>query len=261
MIELQISEYYKATPLFTGIEHSHAIVYAVLEGHSPGRLWVDNPLQPACSLMLPEGAFYYAAGNPDNQVFLHQLDTLIFDELLPGAAEPEMVLFSFSPVWHQRLAQVLEHRGVITIHRKMFLFNPVKFHRLKDWRSQIPAGFTIHPIDQSLATSYPVYRSLLEIDSKRFGFCLLENETVVCSCYAIFVGHGEAEIDIRTEEQYRGRGFAQLTACAFIEECLSRGLTPNWSCWPEREASWRLALNLGFDELPDVPAILWAEDL
>jgi RimJ/RimL family protein N-acetyltransferase len=91
--------------------------------------------------------------------------------------------------------------------------------------------------------------------------CLLDGERLASECSAVFVGAGEAEIDILTAEAYRGRGLARLTACAFIDECLRRGLRPDWSCWPERAASWKLALKLGFDELPDVPALLWVEGL
>ena len=258
---LKPSEFYKAAPLFAGIEHSRAIVFAVLEGHSPGRVFVDDPGLPTCAFLFATGAFYYATGDVNNESWVQSLPGLIFDVFLPQSPEPEVVLFSFSPAWHQRLAEVLEHKGVITIHRKMFRFNPVKFQAHQDWRAGLPPGFSMQLIDRQLAQRNPAYQPLLDPTSQRFGFCLMEGETVACECTAVFVGDNEAEIDVHTEEVYRGRGFARLTACAFIEECLRRGLTPNWACWPEREASWKLALKLGFDELPDVPAILWAEDL
>ena len=261
MIELQPFEYNKVAPLFADIDHSLAIVYAVLEGNSHGRVFVENPDLLTCAFLLAEGAFYYVAGDEHNQAFCQALSGLIFDEILPSAGDPEVVLFSFSPAWHQRLAELLKHKGVITIHRKMFHFNVEKFRVHRDWRAEIPVGFALRKIDQLLAERYPAYRPLLEPATRRFGYCLMDGETVACECNAVFVGHAEAEIDIHTVEQYRGRGFARLTACAFIEECLRSGLTPNWACWPEREASWKLALRLGFDELPDVPALLWAEDL
>ena len=261
VIELNHSEFNIAEPLFAGIQHSQAIVYAVLEGNSPGRIWVDKAQQPTCALLFPEGAFYYAAGDEHNETFLRGLPGLFFDELLPQAVEKELVLFSFSPAWHERLSEVLRHKGILTIQRKMFHFNHKKYQALNDWRSEIPTGLSMRLIDEQIAAQYSTYQSLLEPTSKRFGFCLMEGEVVACACTSVFVGHGEAEIDIYTEERYRGHGFARLTACAFIDECLRRGLIPNWACWPEREASWKLALRLGFEELPDVPALLWAEDL
>jgi hypothetical protein len=40
-----------------------------------------------------------------------------------------------------------------------------------------------------------------------------------------------------------------------------KGLKPNRACWPEREASRALARKLGFEEKPDVPALLWFEGM
>ena len=136
----------------------------------------------------------------------------------------------------------------------MFLAN-------RDWKSRLPEGFIVRAIDAQLAEHYPIYREIVNPASKRLGVCLMHGEDIVCECSAIFVGRGEAEIDIHTRQAYQGRGYATLTASAFIETCLARGLKPNWSCWPERPASVALAKKLGFEELPDVPAHLWAEDM
>ena len=124
-----------------------------------------------------------------------------------------------------------------------------------------PEGFALRQIDAELASRHPAYLPLVDPVTGRFGTCLLDGEQVVSQCSAVFVGAGEAEIDIYTQEDYQGRGFARLTANAFIDECLRRGLRPNWACWPEREASIALARRLGFEERPDVPAHLWFEGI
>ena len=169
--------------------------------------------------------------------FGQSFKSLLFDDLLPQAAEKELILFSFSDAWRNRLDELLRDKGVIRIHRKVFTFNPDKFSAHKDWRDRIPDGFCMRQIDEQLAERQPAYRPIVA-SSKKFGFCLLKEEQVVSECVSIFVGKGEAEIDIHTHEEYRGRGLATLTASAFIEACLSRGLRPNWACWPERRASW-----------------------
>jgi RimJ/RimL family protein N-acetyltransferase len=89
----------------------------------------------------------------------------------------------------------------------------------------------------------------------------MRGEEIVSACTAVSVGGGEAEIDIHTEAAYRRRGYGFLTACAFIEACLARDLTPSWACWPHRTASQALAQKLGFDPRPDVPAHYWDETL
>ncbi len=55
---------------------------------------------------------------------------------------------------------------------------------------------------------------------KSLGFWLMEGNSIACSCEAVFIGKGEAEISIATPLGYRRRGLAQLTASAFIEASL-----------------------------------------
>ena len=119
----------------------------------------------------------------------------------------------------------------------------------------------MHEIDVALAERYPAYEPSVEAQSKRFGVCLLQRDDIVSACTAVSVGGGQAEVDIHTEEAYRRRGYGYLTACAFIEQCLARGLTPGWACWPYRIASQALAEKLGFEVRPDVPAHYWAETM
>ncbi len=63
MIELDASEFHKVTPIFRDIDHNIAVVYSVIEGNNPGRIFADNPLAPTSAFLFPEGAFFYGGGN------------------------------------------------------------------------------------------------------------------------------------------------------------------------------------------------------
>jgi GNAT superfamily N-acetyltransferase len=261
MVEIDASEFSKVIPIFHKIDHSVAIVYSVLERNSPGRVFVDDPHVPSSAFLFPEGTFFYVGGNEKDAAFCQLLIALIFNEILPNAIEKEMVLFAFTTAWRERLDTLLSGKGVIIIHRKIFNFNPERFSDYLKKQVGIPDGLTIQPIDHALAEKHPGYRSIIEQGSKRFGFCLMKGDEIISECSSIFVGGGEAEIDIHTDEQYQGRGYAQLVASVFIKACQKQGLRPNWACWPERQASWALAKKLGFEERPDIPAHLWAEGM
>jgi RimJ/RimL family protein N-acetyltransferase len=261
VIELAPSSIQVVNPLFQSIDHSQAIVFSVLEGNSPGRVFVDGEKNPTVALLYPVGAFLYIAGDENHPSLTHELVPLIFDEILPGAGEQEMVLFAFSDSWRMKLDHLLQEKGAIRIARKTFRFNPDKFHALPDWRKRLPSGSTMVDISTTMAKAFPAYQPLVDPRTKRFGVCLLHNGEIASECSAVFVGRGEAEIDIHTEERFCGLGLATLTGSAFIEACLERGLTPDWACWPERLASWSLARKLGFEDLPDIPCHLWAPDL
>jgi GNAT superfamily N-acetyltransferase len=261
MKELTSTEFNKVSAIFEKIDHSVAIVHSVLEGNSPGRVFVDDPKSPRVAFLLPVGTFYYIAGNENSEVLRRELAPLLFKQLLPASPDKELVLFSFSDTWRERLDQLLRGRGVIRISRLMFSFNPGKFKDLRDGMAKVPEGFVMRPIDTVLAEKHPSLMPVVDPRSKRLGVCLMAGEEIVSTCSAVCVGKGEAEIDISTAEKYRDKGFATLTAAAFIEACFVRGLKPNWACWPERRASVALARKLGFEPLPDVPAHFWAEKM
>jgi len=259
MIELDPYKFHTVSPLFDEIDHNVALVYSVIEGNSPGRIFVDHPHSPSSAFLFPEGTYYYVGGSENNEKFNRALVRLIFQDLLPHAIEKELILFAFSDAWREKLDSLLSDRGVTRIHRKIFTFNPTKFEIHAGWRERIPEGFCLRHIDEQFAEKHPVYKPIVDPGAKKFGVCLLKNDEIVSACTSVCVGRNKAEIDIHTAEKYRKQGFAILTACTFIETCLSKGLTPNWACWPERKASCALAKKLGFENKPDVPAHYWAE--
>ena len=261
MIELLSADIHLVTPIFQSIDHNVAVVFSVLEGNSPGRVFVDKVQSPTLALLYPAGAFLYIIGNVNHPALPQELVHLIFDDILPAAGEKEMVLFSFSDAWRAKLDLLLQEKGAIRIARKVFRFNPENNRLLPDWRTRLPPGCSMVEIDAAMAEAYPLYKPLVDPATRRFGVCLLHDGDIASECTAVFVGRGEAEINVLTQDRFQGHGLATLAASAFIETSLKRGLTPNWACWPERLASWALARKLGFEDLPDLPCHLWAEDL
>jgi GNAT superfamily N-acetyltransferase len=258
MIELSANAIDRAMPLFVGIEHNVPLVFGVLEGHSSGRLFVDSQAAPTSALLVTDVGFMYVGGSSANEDFNRALAPLLFDELLPQMTEPELILFAFSQGWRDQLERLLRPYGAIVVPRKVFTFQPSAFAEHAGWREQIPEGFRLQAIDAALAERVPAYAPLVDPRTRRFGVCMLHGEEVASACTAVSVGGGEVEIDIQTAEPYRGRGLGYLTACAFIEASLARGLTPSWACWPHRVASQALAQKLGFEPRPDVPTYYWS---
>lgn len=246
MNELSQINFHNASSIFATIDHNIAIVHAVLEGNSPGKIFVDTPHSPTIALLYAEDAFFYVVGD-ENSASTTEIVPLIFDHVLPQMKEQEVVLFSFSDSWRRKLDELLHAKGAIQIHRKMYKFNPKRF---SPQSFVLPDGFSLHGMEGQFTLA-----------SKRFGVRLMDGDVLVSECSSVFVGGGEAEIDIHTNEKYQRHGFATLTTSVFIEACLAKNLTPNWACWPERQASQMLANKLGFEELPDVPAHLWAVEM
>ncbi|MFP4346499.1 MAG: GNAT family N-acetyltransferase [Anaerolineales bacterium] len=261
MIEFKATAFNRIVPLFVGIEHNVPLVFGVLEGHSPGRVFVDRREYPTSALLVTDVGFMYVGGRSENEDFNRSLAPLLFDELLPRMTEPELILFAFSQGWRDQLETLLRPYGAIVVPRKLFAFDPAAFAGHAGWRERLPEGFRLQAIDAALAERVTAYAPLVDPRTGRFGVCMLHGEEIASACTAVSVGGGEVEIDIQTAEPYRGRELGILTACAFIEASLARGLTPSWACWPHRVASQALAKKLGFEPRPDVPAYYWSAGL
>ncbi|NSW52593.1 MAG: GNAT family N-acetyltransferase [Anaerolineae bacterium] len=251
MQELHPFKLQLALPLFAEIPHSVPIVFALLEGNAPGRVFVDDPARPALALLSVDGAFCYLHGTGNPPILPQKLEPLLFETLLPHNPDREVALFTFDENWFQAAASLLAGRNMLTIGRKVFRFQPARFRSLPDWRGALPVDCRMEEIIEPDAHGQPQWQ----------GVRLCRGENILGECRAVFAGRGEVEIDIHTAPQWQGRGYATLTASAFIEICLAQGLLPNWSCWPEREASIAIAKKLGFDPLPDAPVLYWAADM
>jgi hypothetical protein len=83
MIKLEPSEFATVAPLFSGIDHNIAIVFSVLEGSAPGRVFVDDPGHPQSAFLSVENAFSYVAGDENDDTFGQALLRLVFEDLLP----------------------------------------------------------------------------------------------------------------------------------------------------------------------------------
>jgi len=130
------------------------------------------------------------------------------------------------------------------------------------WQDKIPNGYTMIKVNTSSYDStmchYPNFH--WKPESNKFGYFLLKDGEVVSECTSVWVETvgvetGCVEIGIETKEPHRRKGYAALTATAFIDDCLSKGLIPVWCCWDFREGSKELAEKLGFEIIEERRAI------
>lgn len=88
------------------------------------------------------------------------------------------------------------------------------------------------------------------------GFChgvFVENKLVaaVDAPDMPFMADAVAELGVNTVPAHRNRGYAKAACIATARAMANRGLTPMWSCAQGNEASFRLALSVGFRPLAE----------
>jgi RimJ/RimL family protein N-acetyltransferase len=117
-------------------------------------------------------------------------------------------------------------------------------------------------VDKSLVENAGVLGSWASPDdfmAHGIGYALMDGERIASVCTSVFASSTHVEIDVHTEDEYRRRGFACMTASALIEECLWQGMQPNGECFWENQEYTALALKLGFEHLAYYPVYFWEE--
>lgn len=90
-----------------------------------------------------------------------------------------------------------------------------------------------------------------------FGYCVRTGGRIVSLCTSFCDGPDGVEIEVDTDPDHQGRGFARLACKHFLAECVDRAVTPLWDA--SNEASERLAASLGFEKTLDYESLHFNE--
>jgi hypothetical protein len=259
--ELDNADFHKALPLYKEGPPTYAnmVINAVAEGTTPGRVWVDDPQDPRSCLMWDKGPVYCLAGNAGNAEFNTALATLIRTNIAPTAIARGVYYFKlfYTPGgWDDKLADLFRGATFREGERTLCTFDALK---TTAWREMIPNGFSMRLVDADfLGKDSPVNVSIVteEISccwasvgtflERGFGFCLLHNNKIISWCTSEYVSGNNYGIGIATDEEYQGRGFATITASAFVEHCTRLDGNPYWDAWTRNLPSLAVAEKVGF---------------
>jgi hypothetical protein len=246
---LKNSEMKKAMPLFDMYDYNQAVIYSVLENQYDGCVYINDKENIRWALLRTPFLQHFIAGTPVDSCET-ALEELLFNTILNEQVEKELVVFTVSESWHYILDNIFTKRKGVSDGRKIFAFNNDNYSNIN--RKPLPDGATS---EVSLRKCDPgshidTWSARLYISDKEISFC-----------NAIMIGKGMAEIDIGTEEAFRGKGYATYTAILLIDKLVEHSLTPTWSTWPYRVESQHIAHKLGFVSKPDAKAWIWQEGM
>lgn len=255
MIRLNTDNYKKILPMIKNIKHNKVLISSVIEGSSKGAIFADNADSPKNIFI--DFDFCFLISDEENTSFFDEVFEYIFDTIIPRSTDKEIMLFIPTDNCDY-IKDKLKDKGAIEIKRKMFKLSRDKFKEAeKSILKELPL-YNVTKIDTTFAQKHDVFREIIDTD-KKFGFCIMDKESILSYCLSVAVGNSQAEIDIYTDEAHRNKGLALISAAAFINHCLENDIEPIWSCWENREASKNLANKLGFEEDEDITAVLFSE--
>jgi hypothetical protein len=240
------------------------IARSVIAGNAPGDIWVDSPARPRSALVRDNGYCYYLVGDARNSEFNLGLRALVSEEIGPASLREGREFFKLywaSPEWRDGVEEIFSVVDFRERERSLFeLDRPL----LADWRQRLPAGTSIVPIDDHLLHNSDVMGAepvVHEVTAmwgtvgtfldKGFGYCLLVGSEVACWCTAEYTVGTDTGVGIETAECFQRRGFATLTAAAFVEYCVRHDLAPHWVAWKANVPSLSVAEKVGFRKVRD----------
>lgn len=256
--ELQVEDYENTRRLFRGFDYQIA-VRGVIDRTTPGKIWVDDHLNPKSGFMATSEG-WFLAGSPDNDRFNQGLKDLVYKMILHRdfyspvnpAFLAELFFHIDSDSWKRRFSDIFDIRPPLPSRRMHFTCNKVTL----DWKQRIPEGYALHQVDSSFEIdefNVPPdieewIGSSLEVQKTRgYGKCLVHGSKVVVWINSDGASGDECEIGIFTTKKYRLKGLGSATAAATVEHCLNSGFSMvGWHCDDINHGSIGVAKKVGF---------------
>ncbi len=249
MKELSTWQYSLVRPLVQGAPHNGPVIFSVIEGAQSGRVFAEREENPSFAIIVLEDILFFA-GTPSDTLHKADIHRLLHEQISTGEI-PYYELQPLSMAWYPLLTDAFGNEICARRVRKTFSITP---EHLADESYHLSPQLA-EPYRCCLMNEKP--EGFWAPHTRRFGVAIMEGDEAVCTCVAVFVGDGMAEVSIDTMEGKRRQGLATYCAKAFFRECTKRGLHPNWACWQERTASAALAEKLGFAQsyIHEVPIV------
>jgi hypothetical protein len=258
MIRLERDEYVRVRPL-AGQPHLNLALDAMAEGNSPALIWVDDRAQPSAAYVWDRAHCHFLLGDASTPAFTRKVRELVCQEIAPQmvAQGKAFLKVHYSSVeWEQQIGPMFETAELIRRERVFYALD--RFAK-PDWRMSVPSGFSVRQIDVDLLATDRLrgieilrneiqtgWHSLEDFLRTGFGYCLLRNDEIVTWCTGEYVSDGKCGVGIETAVEHMRRGFGTITASAFVEHAVAKGITPHWDSWKMNLPSVAVAQKVGF---------------
>ena len=214
----QLDPFYfaQARPLFESLEF-HRAVGAVFDGTTPARVYVDSRENPQIGLIWYKNRVYLA-GAPAADGAVAAVRQLLVDEVCRQArmaGEALLLLYVAPDEWAQQIDAILPDQRPVRVERQYYEFR----HATLDWRTQLPADFTLCLADAALLAQEQLLNrdalmeemcseraSVADFLAQSFGVCLLHGDEIAGWCLSEYNSPTGCEVGIATGEAVPAAG-------------------------------------------------------
>lgn len=253
--KLDPSQYDSVEALFEGLRF-HLASAAVLDGGSPGWVYVDDRWQPQSAFMLsPEGC--YLVGRADNETFNRDLNQAIVSRHILSPDVSYLCVIVHPGDWRAALPTLFAPHIPVEEKRRHYVCRDLGC----DWRAGLPESYRVQRIDHRLLQDDCVmvpdhvtdwmennWGSIDRFLQHGFGWVSMTGDEVVSWSLSDCVTGDRCEIGIHTAPAHRRRGLATITAAATVEHALDTGFSEvGWHCPEDNVGSIGTAEKVGFE--------------
>lgn len=253
MIELQAADFDRVRSLFEPLMAHQLFCAGVLDRVYEGRVFADDANNPQSAFITQGGAWWFLGGDARNTEFCRALNTALFNRTISGENGWGGMLVCHPADWDAQIPLIFAPHIPITTQRLHYTCRQMRVN----WRAQIPEGFEIRVIDQSLidagiavhgtaADVLKLRQESLEPDSKALGYAAVYEHRIVATSVINCIVNRGGDISLFTDPDYRRLNLAYLTSAAVMDYGLSHGLEViHWNCESFNIGSIRTAEKLG----------------
>lgn len=259
--ELKRFEFNKCKELL--YEQGQLEAKAVIEGVSPGRVFVDDIDLPTTGLIwLGNNDGFIFIGDEKNEGFNNELNNFIDKLIKPEAMKVGLNWFEGignHRKWNATIEKVLKSRKLGSWNQRVYTLQ--KDDCKCNYELDIEQGYKVVKIcktffennDYSIKNIKFLHSQILEFwsSSETFfsvgiGYCMIYKDEIVSICFSGFVVGNVHTVAIETIEGHRGKKLAQKLAKSFVTDCLNNNIVPYWDCMESNKPSIAVAENIGF---------------
>ncbi|MCJ7739536.1 MAG: GNAT family N-acetyltransferase [Anaerolineae bacterium] len=255
--ELPHEKFHLVIPLFATLTFNTEVP-SILDGNTRGRIFVDDPDNPAVALIWDGLIGLFLAGTPNRAGFNRGLQGWFAAEPIPQAQAHGMqeLALTYTPnAWAAQLPQLLRDHKLTQELRC--------FHTHAGTPAACPeldAAYTVLPVTAELLGHedlkgrdwlrgwiLPYWPTIEMYFDKGIGYvALVDDEAVASLCVSVFASGDALEFGTETHPVHRNHGLSTAVAAACVNSCLTRGSAPIWHCWDTNAPSIAVARKVGF---------------
>lgn len=264
---LDKNQYYKALNELKSVNANHLFARSVAEQHVSGKVYADDPENPAAFYVVHPYGMSLLFGNAGNHVFHKPLIDYMLN--INGERTKTEWMQAYPRTWNDLITRLTGHslvspqsharQGTIEVHtRANFRFKRDKYYAIKKnpGRSDLQivrTGNDLFEKMEGMVVPKNFWDTAADFLERGIGFTALENNKPACTAYSAYIFDGQLELGIETVPEFRGKGYALSTCSALIDYCIKNNFEPVWSCRLENTASYLLAQKLGFEPTITLP--------